>query len=273
MISICETQSEVKSTLRGPKMSLAALPRRALWAPAAVAHEASSVGPCPPRTTMTDAIRIPDRINMTEWFLDARLAEGRGDRVAIYYRDQQISYREVIKASCQVTNLLRELGLRIEDRVLLLLLDTPEFAYAYFGVLRAGAVAVPANTWLKTDDYAYYLEYVRPRAVIVDAEIYDTLAPALAGATYPPIVIVVDRRAEHQEGSPAGTLDWSSEVGRQETSAETEATYRDDFSTWLSSSGSTGKPKCVVHMHHDFIWSTVAYAQRTLGLCAEDITL
>ncbi len=223
---------------------------------------------------MTDAIRIPDRINMTEWFLDARLAEGHGDRVAIYYRDQQISYREVIQTSCQVTNLLRELGLRIEDRVLLLLLDTPEFAYAYFGVLRAGNVAVPANTWLKTDDYAYYLEYVRPRAVIVDAEIYETLAPALADAAYPPIVIVVDRRAEHSVGqSPAGTLDWSSEVGRQNTSAETEPTYRDDFSTWLSSSGSTGKPKCVVHMHHDFIWNTIAYAQRTLGLRADDITL
>src|SRR5690606_15528367 len=50
-------------------------------------------------------------------------------------------------------------------------------------------------------------------------------------------------------------------------------TYRDDFATWLSSSGSTGNPKCVVHMHHDFVWNTLAYAQRTLGLVRDDITL
>jgi len=227
---------------------------------------------------MTDAIRIPDRINMAEWFLDARLAEGRGDRTAIYYRDQEITYREVVTRSCQVTNLLRELGLRIEDRVLLLLLDTPEFAYAYFGALRAGAVAVPANTWLKTEDYAYYLEYARPRAVIVDAEVYPQLAPALENAAYPPIVILVDRRDPSERPSeerprPGAPLDWSAEVSRQATTATTEPTYRDDFSTWLSSSGSTGKPKCVVHMHHDFIWNTIVYAQRTLGLRPDDITL
>ena len=225
---------------------------------------------------MTDAIRIPDRINMAEWFLDARLAEGRGESTAIYYRDEQISYRSVVERSSQVTNLLRELGLRIEDRVLLLLLNTPEFVYAYFGVLRAGAVAVPANTWLTAEDYAYYLEYARPRAVIVDAEVYPELAPALRRAAYPPIVIIVERREGEEAVHRApqdGILDWHTEVDRQAPYAATEPTYRDDFSTWLSSSGSTGKPKCVVHMHHDFIWSTIAYAQRTLGLSADDITL
>ncbi|MBC8069507.1 MAG: benzoate-CoA ligase family protein, partial [Deltaproteobacteria bacterium] len=53
----------------------------------------------------------------------------------------------------------------------------------------------------------------------------------------------------------------------------TEPTYRDDFATWLSSSGSTGNPKCVMHMHHDFVWNTIAYAQRTLGLRGTDVTL
>ncbi|MEZ4381808.1 MAG: benzoate-CoA ligase family protein [Nannocystaceae bacterium] len=216
---------------------------------------------------------IPDRLNMAEWFLDARLAEGRGDKTAIYYRDQEISYRAIVDASCQVTNLLRELGLRIEDRVLLLLLDTPEFAYAYFGVLRAGCVAVPANTWLTSEDYAYYLEYARPRAVIVDAEVYPQLAPVWRDAPYPPIVIVVDRDGGAAVADREGTIDWSEALARQATTARTEPTYRDDFATWLSSSGSTGKPKCVVHMHHDFVWNTIVYAQRTLGLTADDVTL
>ncbi len=215
-------------------------------------------------------ISIPDRLNMVEWFLDARLTEGLGDKTAIYYGDREISYREVVASSCRVANLLRSLGLRIEDRVQLLLLDTPEFVAAYFGVLRAGGVAVPTNTWLLPQDYAYYLEYARPRVVIVDAEVYPQLAGVWRDAPYPPQVIVVDRLGQP---APAGTIDWNLELARQSDQAPTEATYRDDFATWLSSSGSTGKPKCVVHMHHDFVWNAIAYAQRTLKLRREDITM
>jgi acyl-coenzyme A synthetase/AMP-(fatty) acid ligase len=106
--------------------------------------------------------------------------------------------------------------------------------------------------------------------VIVDAEVYPQLAGVWRDAPYPPTVIVVDRGGA---AAPEGTVDWNAEMARQSPEARTEPTYRDDFSTWLSSSGSTGKPKCVVHMHHDFVWNTIAYAQRTLGLTRDDITM
>jgi len=215
-------------------------------------------------------IDVPDRLNMAEWFLDARLAEGLGDKTAVYYRDQQISYVALVRESNRVANMLRNLGLRIEDRVQLLLLDTPEFVAAYFGILRAGCVAVPTNTWLTPQDYAYYLEYARPKVVIVDAEVYPQFEPIWRSAPYPPAVVVIDRSGRT---TPQGTLDWYQELARQRSETHTESTYRDDFATWLSSSGSTGKPKCVVHMHHDFVWNTIAYAQRTLGLEQSDITM
>ncbi len=221
-------------------------------------------------SSMGDPIVIPDRLNMATWFLDDRLAEGLGDKTAIYYRDQQITYQRLHERSCQVTNLLRSLGLCIEDRVQLLCLDTPEFVEAYFGILRAGCVAVPTNTWLKAKDYAYYLEYARPKAVIVDAEVWPELEPVWKQAPHTRHFIVVDRKGERV---PEGTVDYHQAVERQPIEAVTEPTYRDDFATWLSSSGSTGNPKCVVHMHHDFVWNTIAYAQRTLGLVRDDITL
>lgn len=217
-----------------------------------------------------DPIRIPDRLNMATWFLDDRLAEGRGDHTAIYYRDQRFSYRDVYAGSCRVTNLLRELGLGIEDRVQLLLLDTPEFVESYFGILRAGGIAVPTNTWLKTKDYAYYLEYARPKAVIVDAEVWPELEPAAREAPYTKHFIVVDRTGK---AAPAGTVDYKARLADLPAEAQTEPTYRDDFATWLSSSGSTGNPKCVMHMHHDFVWNTIAYAQRTLQLKPSDVTM
>lgn len=221
---------------------------------------------------MGDPIEIPDRLNMVTFFLDDRLDEGLGDKVAVYDETQgrTSTYRDLVQASCRVTNLLRELGLGIEDRVQLLLLDTTEFAEAYFGILRAGCVAVPANTWLQTKDYAYYLEYARPKAVFVDAEVWPQLQPAIKNARHLKHVIVLDRSGA---AAPEGTLDYRESLARQPDEAETEPTYRDDFSTWLSSSGSTGNPKCVVHMHHDFVWNTEAYAKRTLQLKASDITM
>lgn len=225
-----------------------------------------------------DPIVIPDRLNMVEFFLDARIEEGRGDQVAIHYHPpdggpespRDVTYGELVAGSERVASLLRSLGLCIEDRVQLLLLDTPQFVETYFGVLRAGCVAVPTNTWLTTKDYAYYFEYARPKAVFVDAEVWPVVEPAFRDAPHTRHAIVLARAGE---STPEGTLDYTAEVGRQPTGAKIEPTYRDDFSTWLSSSGSTGNPKCVVHMHHDFVWNTIAYAQRTLGLTERDVTL
>lgn len=225
-----------------------------------------------------EPIVIPDRLNMATWFLDARLDEGLGDEIAVHYHPgadatepaRDLSYGELVRGSRRVTNLLRSLGLRIEERVLLLLLDTPEFVETYFGIMRAGGVAVPANTWLTSEDYAYYLEYARPRIVVVDAEVWPKLAPVIADAPHTDHVIVV---ARGDATAPPGTVDYHAAIAEHGEEAVTEPTYRDDFATWLSSSGSTGKPKCVVHMHHDFVWNTIAYAQRTLGLTRADVTL
>jgi len=227
------------------------------------------------------AITIPDRLNMAQWFLDDRLEEGLGDKTAVLYHGstdaegpdpaRELSYAQLVGESCRVTNLLRELGLGIEDRVLLLMPDTPAFVAAYFGVLRAGCVAVPANNWLMAKDYAYYLEYARPKAVIVDAEIWAQVDEARQTQGRHTKHYIVDDRSGAP--APAGTVDLRRACAALPTTAETEPTYRDDSSTWLSSSGSTGDPKCVVHMHHDFVWNTIAYAQRTLGLSQTDRTL
>ena len=232
-------------------------------------------------TSGSPPITIPDRLNMAEWFLDARLDEGLGDKTAVYYPGQsvgrgsdparELSYADLVGESCRVTNLLRELGLGIEDRVLLLMPDTPAFVACYFGVLRAGCVAVPANNWLTAKDYAYYLEYARPKAVIVDAEIWAHVDEARKSEGRHTKHFIVDDRTGAP--APAGTVDFRKATAALPSTAQTEPTYRDDFATWLSSSGSTGNPKCVVHMHHDFVWNTIAYAQRTLGLKRSDRTL
>ena len=91
-------------------------------------------------------IILPDQFNVTTAFLDRNLTEGRGGKIAIYHEDQSYTYTQIAELANQVGNGLLELGIEIEQRVALLLLDSPQFAATFFGAIKIGAVPVPLNT-------------------------------------------------------------------------------------------------------------------------------
>src|SRR5216683_7193388 len=116
------------------------------------------------------ATDIPSEFNVATYFVDRNVAEGRGDNVAIEVHpgDQRITYRQVLEGVNRFGSSLRDiLGVRIEERVLLLLLDCPEYAYAFFGAIKIGAVPIPTNTLFKPADYEYILNDSRAGVVIV----------------------------------------------------------------------------------------------------------
>ncbi|MBV8906872.1 MAG: AMP-binding protein, partial [Acidobacteriia bacterium] len=89
---------------------------------------------------MQGSIELPDRYNLADHFVDRHLREGRGEKTAILAGDRQVTYREIAEQVNRVGNGLLALGLQEEQRVLLLLPDVPEFAAAYFGAMKIGAV-------------------------------------------------------------------------------------------------------------------------------------
>src|SRR5260370_40653452 len=116
------------------------------------------------------ATGIPIEFNVATYFVDRNVAEGRGDNVAIEVHpgNQRITYREVLEGVNRFGNSLRDvLGVRIEERVLLLLLDCPEYAYAFFGAIKIGAVPIPTNTLFKPADYEDILNDSRARVVVI----------------------------------------------------------------------------------------------------------
>ena len=121
-------------------------------------------------------LEIPDRLNVSTWLLDRHLDEGRGDRLAIIdaANGSRHSYADVALRSHRVGNALRQLGIDLEQRVMLLLYDGPDFVASFLGAIRIGAVPVPANTMLKAEDYAYLLDDSRARALIVSAPLLAT---------------------------------------------------------------------------------------------------
>src|SRR5579872_1088691 len=117
--------------------------------------------------TWAPAIVLPDEFNAATYFVDRHLREGRAGKTAIECGDHFVTYGELCARVNQFGNALKNLGVRIEERVLLLLLDTPEFAISFFGAIKIGAVPVPINTLLKPADYKYLLNNSRARVAIV----------------------------------------------------------------------------------------------------------
>ena len=87
----------------------------------------------------------------------ARTAAAHPHRVAIRLGDDTLSYRDLDDASARVAGLLAARNVGPGDPVGIMLPNVPQFAVAYFGVLRAGAVVVPMNPLLKAREVAYYL--------------------------------------------------------------------------------------------------------------------
>ena len=121
---------------------------------------------------MTSSVQVPESYNLTSDLLDRHLVEGRGNRLAVLCGKQRWTYAEVADAVNRLAAGLRRLGVQEEQRVLLLLPDTPEFIIAFLGSIKIGAVAVPTNTTLRAADYAYFLDVSRARVLIADSSFW-----------------------------------------------------------------------------------------------------
>jgi benzoate-CoA ligase len=204
--------------------------------------------------------------NLTDYFIDRHVREGRAEKVAVRCNESSYTYGALASDVNRVGNGLLSLGLQDEQRVLLLLPDCPEFVIAYFGVIKVGAVAIPTSTFAQTDDYDYFLSESKARVLITHSTLLSGIAPLLNSLPHLRHVIVV--------GQPqAGCLDWNDWLARNSPELSPARTSAEDVAFWLWTSGSTGRPKAVVHLHYDWIHCCKNYAVGVLGICDNDITL
>ena len=110
---------------------------------------------------------LPERYNVGT-ILDTNLEAGRGDKVAIRGEGGEVTYGQLLASACAAGRALRALGVQREQRVMLVLDDTPAFPAAFLGAIRAGIVPVPVNPLFKPDDYRYLIGDSDARVVVVD---------------------------------------------------------------------------------------------------------
>ena len=206
--------------------------------------------------------------NMTTYFLDHNIEEGRAQKTAIYFRDQKITYREVYERANQAANILTELGLRIEERVLNIVPDCPEFAYFWFGEIKAGGVAASVNTILTEEDYDYYLHYTRASVCIVHPAAWDRVKNVYRNSPFLKAVVFL---GDHHDDR-RNVFSYHRIRHSQPLTFKTAPTTEDDMAVWLFTSGTTGKAKAAMHFHHDFVFNTKNYAKKVLGIRENDIT-
>ncbi|HEX7227320.1 MAG TPA: AMP-binding protein, partial [Candidatus Binatia bacterium] len=208
-------------------------------------------------------VELPEIYNAATTFVDENITQGRGNRVAIYYQDEAITYQEVYEKVNRTGNALKELGVEIEHRVLLALPDSPEFAYSFFGAIKIGAVPIPTNPWMAAKDYEYLINDSRARAIIVHESVLPEIAKIWDNTRYLKHILVVGKGKERARS-------YQELIARQSDHLEPEPTHRDDVGFWGYTSGSTGVPKGAVHLQHDMITITDLFVKPVLGMNEND---
>lgn len=213
--------------------------------------------------TSPSPIFLPDDFNAAEYFIDRHMRENRSGKVAIECGEVRITYGQLFASVNQAGNALKQLGVRMEERVFLLLLDTPDFAAAFFGAIKIGAVPVPVNTLLKSADYKYLLNNSRARVAIVS----QPLLPLIQETPRKELVFLERLLVV---GDAAPEMNFAEIMASSSSELDPASTRKDDAAFWLYSSGSTGPPKACVHLQHDMVVSTERYAKAILNISESD---
>lgn len=195
--------------------------------------------------------------------VDRNIDKGYADKIAIYYREQEITYGQLLKQVNKAGNGLKSLGVELENRVMLLLPDCPQFFYTFLGAIKIGAVAVPVNTLSRTSDYLYVLNDSRAKVLVIGEELVPLIEPVLNQTKYLKHIVVVGK-------ATAGQIAFDSLMAGQPEELSPAETCADDVAFWIYSSGTTGLPKGVVHLQHDMIYAADTYPREILSLTPED---
>ena len=203
-----------------------------------------------------------DGYNATADLLERNLAHP--DRPVFRQDGRVTTYGALCERANRAGNALKALGVQLEQRVLLCMLDTPDLPAVFWGAMKAGLVPVPVNTLLTTADYDYLLRDSRARVLVVSAALLPKLEPAVRGQPFLHSVVVAG-------GSVPGHVALDELLAQARPDLDPAATTRDDVAFWLYSSGSTGQPKGAIHLHGDLAETARLYGEGILGLRPDDV--
>jgi benzoate-CoA ligase len=206
-----------------------------------------------------------ERLNAST-LLDRNLEAGRAEQTALLTASGTVTYGGLASLTAAVASYLTDLDVQREQRVLMILDDSPAFPATFLGAMRIGAVPVPVNPMDRVDNYIYYLDDSYARVLVVEASLLPALEAELDSRLGLHVLVV--------DGDPGPHASFDAMVRAHAGSGELPPpadTHREDMAFWLYSSGSTGRPKGVVHAHRDIGVTVEQYALGVLEVSADDV--
>ena len=203
--------------------------------------------------------------NACEYLLDRRLAEGHGPRTALTGVAGDLTYAELHDRVCRTAAGLRAIGLQPEQRVLMLMADSPQFVTVYLAAMRMGAIPVPVSTMMRADGVAELLQDSRARFLAITREFAEvairsaSMAPELTGILADSVPVAAPVPVHLLDALAAGPFDDT-----------VYPTGPDSPAFWLYTSGTTGTPKAAMHRHAAIQVVCETYGRQVLGIRADD---
>jgi len=208
-------------------------------------------------------LNLPRQFNAADYFIDRNIDAGRGDKTAILYEDRVYTYSQLLEKVNQAASMLTALGAGMEIRVMLLVRDTPEMIFAFYGAIKAGAVPIPTNILMRSQDFLYMLNDSRAPILIVDNAFLPEIEKIIVDCQFLKQIVVIG--GEHTEH-----LSFDRLLGEADTSFETANTTADDAAFWLYSGRNPEKPMAAIHHHRHMVFCAEAYGKGILHITEAD---
>ena len=208
-------------------------------------------------------LNLPSHFNAAQYFIDRNIEEGRGEKTAILSEDRTFTYQQLHENVNRAANMLAELGVEMENRVMLLVQDSPEMVFCFYGAIKLGAVPIPTNILMKSPDFLHVINDSRARVLIVDSVFLPEIEKILDQVIFPVKIVVIG-------GQDHGRLSFGQLMNGAGTGFDAAKTTPDDVAFWLYSGRNPEKLMGAVHHHSHMAYCSEAYARGVLNMTEDD---
>jgi benzoate-CoA ligase len=235
-----------------------------------------------PVNTAEPKSNLPATFNFAQYLVDCN--QNHPKKIAFIDDSGQLTYGELANQLKTFAAALLAVGMRREERALLLMHDCNDWPVSFLGAMYAGIVPVAVNTLLTASDYAFMLQNSRAQLVVVSEALLPVLLSALEeaaktadGHEVKTVVVNGLKLAQTNTRQFASGLVHNIKFQALSTFCDIDpltqpaATSPHDMGFWLFSSGSTGRPKGTVHTHANPYYTAALYGSAVLGVKSTDV--